>query len=146
MLSILFMTSQLSAAAARSAQPPRAGPPRVLIVEDSFMTARTLKRMVEDCGGVVLGPVPSVERAMALLDAHGCDGAVLDINLGNETVEAVAERLHETGRPFFFVSGYSSPKSMLTDPRFRARTLLAKPVDPRLFERTMAQELGPPRA
>ena len=108
---------------------------RVLVVEDSFMTARLLVRMIEDAGAEVVGPAPSVSRALALLDERECDAAILDINLGNETVEPVAQRLDDLGRPFFFVSGYASPK--LIDPRFKARRLLAKPVDPATLQRAM---------
>lgn len=101
---------------------------RVLIVEDSYLTARRLARMIEDLGGRVIGPAPSVQAAQHLLDTEGCDAAVLDINLGNETVEPIAERLHQSRRPFLFVSGYSSPKFM--NDKFRDLPLLSKPVEP----------------
>jgi CheY-like chemotaxis protein len=131
-----FLTMTMIGAGAMALRPAM----RILIVEDSYMTARSLVRLVEDLGGVVVGPAHSVASAMQLLDTGGCDAAVLDINLGSETVEPVAERLDDTGRPFFFVSGYSSPKLM--NPRFKARILLAKPVDPTIFRRTASQMFG----
>ena len=115
---------------------------RILVVEDSFMTARAITRLLEEFGAQVLGPVPSVKRAMALLDQGQCDAAVLDINLGNETVEPVAERLEHTGLPYFFVSGYASPKSMLQDPRYKKHRLLPKPVEPTVFHQIVAEEFG----
>ena len=116
---------------------------RVLVVEDSFMTARMIVRMIESFGAEVIGPASSVAKAMVLMDSQDFDGAVLDINLGTETVEPVARRLEESGIPYFFVSGYSSPKSMLSNPKFRERTLLSKPVDPREFERAFADTIRP---
>ncbi len=113
---------------------------RVLIVEDSYLTARSLARMIEELGAEVVGPAPSVAAALALLDQVSCDAAVLDINLGDETVEAVALRLEQTGRPYFFVSGYASPKTLLLDPRFRSRRLLAKPIEPELLSQAIEDE------
>jgi len=114
---------------------------RVLIVEDSFMTARALTRMLQEFGAEVLGPVPSVKRAMEVLDAGGVDGAILDINLGNETVEPVAQRLDEQGLPYFFVTGYSSPKVVMGQ-RFMGHRLLAKPVEPAVLKQIVREELG----
>ncbi len=117
---------------------PRSSP-RILVVEDSFMTARSIARMLEDIGARVIGPVPSVLRAMELLDAGGCDAAFLDINLGNETVEPVAERLDLEGTPFFFVSGYASPKTLLQNPRYKSRRLFAKPIEPNVIRRAIRE-------
>ncbi len=115
---------------------------RVLVVEDSFMTARGIAHLLQELGAEVLGPVPSVVKAMELLDLGKCDAAVLDINLGNETVEPVAKRLEESGLPYFFVSGYASPKSMLSDARYRRRRLLPKPVEPIMFREAFSAEFG----
>lgn len=111
--------------------------PRILVVEDSFMTARSIARQLLALGAEVLGPVATVAEAMRLLDGKGCTGAVLDINLGHETSEPVAWRLQEQALPFFFISGYASPKTMLQHQGFRARTLLAKPIEPRLLTETV---------
>jgi CheY-like chemotaxis protein len=121
---------------------PMGAPLRLLVVEDSFMTARLLVRMVEDLGVKVIGPAPSVNRAMALLDEGECDGAILDINLGNESVEPVAKRLADSGLPFIFVSGYSSPD--FVDDRFKGRRLLHKPVDPQAFKQALADSFQSP--
>lgn len=115
---------------------------RVLIVEDSFMTARALTRLVEEFGAEVIGPVPSVKRAMEALDAGRCDAALLDINLGNETVEAVATRLEQEGVPFVFVSGYTSPKQLLENPKFKGKKLVAKPVEPIVLREAYSEVFG----
>jgi two-component SAPR family response regulator len=113
---------------------------RVLVVEDSFFAAQTLVRLVHDFGAEVVGPAPSVGRAMDLLEREGCDAAVLDINLGSETVEPVAEALDRLGRPFVFVTGYASP-GFLSD-RFKGHKTLPKPVEPETFLKTIAEEFA----
>lgn len=85
---------------------------RVLLVEDSFLVAASISRMLEDLGCRVVGPFGTVRDAMGVIEAGGCDAGVLDVNLGGETSEAVAEELAGRGVPFFFVTGYLSPALM----------------------------------
>ena len=116
------------------------GTVRLLIVEDQFMSALALVHAVEQLGVSVIGPAPTVDEALRLIEEGECDAALLDINLGNETVEPVAKRLDELGRPFVFVTGYASPK--LIDPRFKSHTVIPKPVDAVLLRSVMRSEFG----
>lgn len=116
------------------------GPARVLIVEDQFMSALALVHAVEQLGFTVVGPAASVKDAMRLIEHDGCNAALLDINLGHETVEPVAKRLESLGCPFVFVTGYASPK--LTDPRFKSCRIISKPVDSELLKSVMRAEFG----
>jgi hypothetical protein len=61
----------------------------------------------QGAGFDVVGPVRNVEAALGLLERLGCDAAVLDINLGRETSEAVAIELASNNTPFVTLSGYS---------------------------------------
>ena len=80
---------------------------RVLVVEDEFFIAEELRRGLEERGVIVLGPVPSVGQAQQLLaSAAPIDGAVLDINLQEETIYGLADELIARGVPFVFVTGY----------------------------------------
>jgi CheY-like chemotaxis protein len=116
------------------------GSVRVLIVEDQFMSALALVHAVEQLGATVVGPAPSVEDALRLIEQNEFNAALLDINLGNETVEPVAQRLEDLGCPFVFVTGYASPK--LIDPRFKAHRIIPKPVDSSLLRSVMRSEFG----
>lgn len=78
---------------------------RILIVEDSFLLALDLRRIMESAGCVVRGPCASVPEALACLRQHDVDGAVLDFDL-QETSTTVAAELVEQGIPFIVVSGY----------------------------------------
>lgn len=83
-------------------------PGRILVVEDEPLVALELTQSLRDAGFAVMGPARSVGQAMQLLEAGGCDAAVLDINLGEETSEPIARELIRTNTPFFTVSGYAA--------------------------------------
>jgi len=96
--------------------------PRVLVVEDEFFIALDIGRQLSDAGFEVVGPAASVAKALAA--EPGCDVAVLDVNLGGETSEPVAQKLREQGKPFVVLSGYSDSRL----PWFGEAPLLSKPV------------------
>ena len=79
----------------------------VLIVEDEYWLAEAMAKDLAASGAVVVGPVPTVTRALDLI-GHGkpIHGAVLDINLRGELVYPVAEALRALGVPFVFATGY----------------------------------------
>jgi len=79
----------------------------ILVVEDEFLLAMTLKEWLESAGYVVVGPVPSVEKALKLIDSESViNGAVVDVNLGGVLAYAVADTLLARNIPFIFTSGY----------------------------------------
>ncbi|WP_336489847.1 response regulator [Methylobacterium nigriterrae] len=89
-----------------SATTPLAGR-RVLVVEDEYFIADDLRRQFEAGGAEVLGPIPRVDEALAVIaETPEIDGAVLDINLQDELVYSVAEALRARGVPFIFATGY----------------------------------------
>jgi CheY-like chemotaxis protein len=99
---------------------------RILVVEDNFLLAETLRDLLEDCGCQLIGPAPRVAAALPLC-TRDLDGALLDINLGSETCFDVADRLSEQGIPFMFLSGYSD--AAIVPARFDGVPRLAKPYD-----------------
>ena len=98
----------------------------VLVVEDSFLTAASIAHMLVDMGCKVVGPFGRVRDAMGVVDAGECDAGVLDVNLGNETSEALAAELMGRGVPFIFVTGYTSPA--MKDPKFAGFLRVHKPL------------------
>ena len=75
---------------------------------------------------IVMGVVVTLfSSIMHLIEAPGCDCAVLDINLGSEMADPVAERLTALGLPFVTVSGYAPPQQPAA---FRGAPFLPKPV------------------
>ncbi|GAA3707216.1 response regulator [Sphingomonas cynarae] len=100
---------------------------RILVVEDEYILARQLVRALTQEGAVVLGPVPDVARALAMIDAGQgeIDVAILDVNLAGEKVYPVADALLGRGVPFLFASGYDADEG---DARFAAIRHLVKPL------------------
>jgi PAS domain S-box-containing protein len=99
----------------------------VLVVEDEPIVALEIAQVLDAAGFDVAGPVGSTPAALQLLKHGGCDAAVLDINLGGETSEAVALELLRRGTPFVILSGYSRDQY---PPAFRNAPALMKPLRP----------------
>lgn len=99
---------------------------RILLVEDEYLIAELLEEWLSQAGADVFGPVPSVEQALSIIEAHALDGAVLDVNLGpGRTVYPVADRLNELGVPYLFATG---DVRIADDPAHRTRPRLDKPT------------------
>jgi CheY-like chemotaxis protein len=79
----------------------------ILVVEDEYLIAMTLHDALERVGSVVVGPVPSVEKAIkAIASNPDIDAAILDMNLGDAMAYPVADALLARSIPFVFTSGY----------------------------------------
>jgi two-component SAPR family response regulator len=98
---------------------------RLLIVEDQYMVAADMKRIVERLGGEVVGPLPNHRIATAVLATEPVDLAILDINIDGQMTYEVAELLTARNVPFIFATGYDS---CAIDPRFADAPHLEKPV------------------
>jgi DNA-binding response OmpR family regulator len=95
---------------------------RVLVVEDEFMIGLDIGQQLASAGYEVVGLATSVAKALRL--EPRCDVAVLDVNLGGETCEPVAEKLRASGKPFVVLTGYS-PDNL--PPSLNDATILTKP-------------------
>ena len=80
--------------------------PRILIVEDEAFIALTLEDMLEELGFAVAGTVSHVAEAIEAIGREAIDGALLDVNLGTQKIDPVADLLAERGCPFIFTTGY----------------------------------------
>ena len=78
----------------------------VLIVEDEYFLADDLARGFADKGISILGPVPSIDQAMAIVERQKVNLAVLDIALDDSKVYDVADALIAQDVPVLFVTGY----------------------------------------
>lgn len=94
----------------RDTQPMHPPKPRqrILVVEDNWLVAIQAKYMLESQGCEVIGPFGTVEDATTSVLYSELDGAILDINLGDETSLAVVEMLQERNIPFAFATGYEA--------------------------------------
>jgi CheY-like chemotaxis protein len=77
-------------------------------VEDEFLVASLIEDMLSTAGCVVSGPIPRVAEALDAVDHGAYDAAVLDVNLGGDRVDPVADALSRRNIPFAFVTGYAT--------------------------------------
>ena len=116
---------------------PRA---RVFIVEDDFLVAESYRNTVDQLGYEVVGPSPSVEKALAVLEDEPVDVALLDVMLRGRVVTPVARRLVDMGVPFIFLSGAAVREVMGEE--FRDAAVLEKPTEREDLEETLRQAVS----
>lgn len=105
--------------------PDASGKPCILLVEDEPLVAMMMNGFLDQLDCRVIGPCNTPFEALAFLKENSVDAAILDINLGGETVYPVADALCRLGIPFAFVTGYGGES---VDPRFSQVKRLEKPI------------------
>jgi CheY-like chemotaxis protein len=113
---------------------------RILIVEDEFLLAMELEALLEGRGCMVLGPVATIDRALAVLDDQRPAVAILDLNLKGERSTPVAAALQTRGVPFVLLTGYTRAQS--SEPELEGAPRLDKPVHSKELVSVLAQVLG----
>jgi DNA-binding NtrC family response regulator len=81
---------------------------RILVVEDEPLIALMIEDTLADEGCKVIGPVGTVNAALAAIETNHLDGALLDINLKGVQSYAVADALALRGIPFILLTGYGA--------------------------------------
>jgi len=95
-----------------------------LIVEDEELVAVLIEDAIAELGLTTIGPADRVVKALALLDRHHPQGALLDINIAGEEVYPVAAALRDRKIPFAFLTGYGE-SSVIAG--YATRPVLQKP-------------------
>lgn len=75
---------------------------RVLVVEDEMMILMIIEDMLTDLGCDSVTGAATVGQALTLVDTQVFDIAMLDMNLGGNRSDAVADALAAHGVPFVF--------------------------------------------
>tara|TARA_R110002126_G_scaffold6119_18_gene32338 strand:- start:29971 stop:30369 length:399 start_codon:yes stop_codon:yes gene_type:complete len=125
----------------KTQQPDLAGL-RVLVVEDNYVLAESMRWALEGYGSVVVGPAPNTARAFELLESSEVDGAILDIDLQGKSSAPIADRLRAAGVPFLFLTGYDG--AILLPQHLHDVICLSKPVDPDTLAGTLLETMHPP--
>lgn len=80
----------------------------VLVVEDDYMIAQCTAEILLEAGAKVLGPIPSLDGALCLVEAESrIDCAVLDVNLNGEMSWPLVDVLLRRGVSVLLATGYS---------------------------------------
>jgi CheY-like chemotaxis protein len=90
----------------RGMEPGDKKKPRILVVEDEPFISLMLDEMLRELGYDVAASLSRVGAALDFLDKQGIDLALLDVNLGSEKIDPVADLLAERACPFVFTTGY----------------------------------------
>lgn len=80
---------------------------RILIVEDEALIALDLEHALEDLHAIVVGSVNNLADAHKLVSGATIDCAVLDVQLGNESVAALIPQLDARHIPRVFMTAHS---------------------------------------
>jgi DNA-binding response OmpR family regulator len=128
---------------ASSDAPQRPGDPlpgrRVLIVEDDPFITLALEETLTDFGLVVAGAARSIGHALRLAQSASFDIALLDVNIGPDKIDPVADAIHARGIPFVFTTGCGRaglPEAYLD------QAIVEKPFYVEEILRTLREELG----
>lgn len=78
---------------------------RVLIVEDDPFITLALEETLTDFGLIVAGSARSVPQAIRLAQTVAFDLALLDVNIGQDRIDPVADIIAARGIPFVFTTG-----------------------------------------
>ncbi len=107
-------------------QTARCGQPRILLLEDEWLIALDLQETLEGAGYTIVGPAPSVQKALAFIESEQIEAALIDVHVGSDSSYRVAQALRTSGIPFAFLSGHSQAD---LSPEFQDELLLSKPVE-----------------
>jgi DNA-binding response OmpR family regulator len=97
----------------------------VLVVEDDFIILSGLESLLTEAGAEVIVS-RTVRDALVKADAR-VSVAILDVVIGGQTAEPVAERLAEAGVPFLFYTGKLGTDELLA--AWPGHKVVTKPAD-----------------
>lgn len=113
----------------------------ILVVEDDAVLALDIALTLGDDGAAIAGPCASLATAMARADRPGAfDAAVLDVDLRDETVFPLADRLVASATPFVFHTGHHDLRALRA--RYAGVPIVAKPADPAVLVFELARACG----
>src|SRR3984893_653033 len=81
---------------------------RLLLVEDEPLIVVALESTLSELGFDVVAIATRISSAMEAVGRETIDCAILDVNLGSQRIDAVADALAARGCPFFFMTGYGT--------------------------------------
>jgi CheY-like chemotaxis protein len=106
----------------------------VLVLEDQYLIACEMERIVAALGGSVIGPAANARSARGLIEHTTPDLALLDVNLDGEHVWDVAQELQSRGVRLIFASGYEATQ---VPPAFQGELYVEKPVTAKVLVATL---------
>ena len=100
---------------------------RVLVVEDNIIIALDARSILETLGVRKIDVASNVSKALGMLSENSYEFSLLDVNLGDETSDKIADALQEAGIPFAFATGYGEIAPI--NDRYPNVPIVQKPYD-----------------
>lgn len=111
---------------------------RILLVEDNFLIAGSIRRLLAEWGCIVVGPAASVQDGLKHVEDDQINGAILDINIHGGNSVPIAEALRARSIPFIFMTGYGSPMGL--PPSLAGVPRVNKPIKASALEAVLLAE------
>ena len=80
---------------------------RILVAEDEALILMEIEDTLHDIGCEIVGPVATVNAALAAIRGNDLDGALLDMSLHGERITPAAEELLARRVRFILCTGYA---------------------------------------
>lgn len=112
----------------------------VLLVEDNIIISLDAEKMLTDLGAEKVFVAARVQRALKIMEDVDLSFALLDINLGAETSEAIAHALKAKSVLFAFATGYGEETSLTA--AFPDVQIVQKPYSLQSLERAVSKTLS----
>jgi DNA-binding response OmpR family regulator len=112
----------------------------VLIVEDEPVIALDLASIFQDAGAEVIGPARTLREADALCSDERMAIAVLDVRLGEDTINSVAAKLASRGVALVFHTAHGTMNSLLAE--WPQSQVLSKPASPEVLVKALLAALS----
>lgn len=98
---------------------------RILVAEDEALILMEIEDMLHEIGCEVVGPVATVDAALAAIRGNELDGALLDMSLHGERITPAAEELLARRVRFILCTGHGREAS--DEQAIRGAPRLTKP-------------------
>ena len=107
--------------------------PRILIVDDEWLTRLEIEGMLTDLGYDVAGQAETGAEAVAMARELNPDLVLMDVNMPGEMsgIDAAGEIKRELGTPIVFLSGYGDPEYIEAAKDIAPFGYVIKPFDER---------------
>ena len=113
---------------------------RILVAEDEALILMEIEDMLHDIGCEIVGPVATLDAALAAIRRDDLDGALLDINLHGERITPAAEELVARGVRFVLCTGYGREAG--DEAVIRDAPRLTKPFDARSLRAALNEAIA----
>ncbi len=111
----------------------------ILLVEDETMVSFLIEEMLGQLGATEVRHAGRLAAGLKQVDTKTPTLAILDVNIGGETVFPLAERLEALNVPFVFITGYGRDG---LHGRWLDRHVLQKPLTMHEFAQGIRKVVG----